>query len=149
MAAQRLASLAGWRAFLDAHQSGAYTQSARVEVARLLGVSAATPRSAPSDKQFATTKIGLAGGTLAGYAAALAALFVIERTDQILGFIRLRAAHAKEIWRAQVVQRREERRDIRHAQQAAERALRPAPATPPSRKPPPPKMVVEIGRAHV
>ena len=37
-------------------------------------------------------------------------------------------------WRAQVVQRREERRSIRQAQQAAERALRPSPS-----RPPPPK----------
>ena len=54
---------------------------------------------------LASTTIGLAGGTIAGYAAAVAALLVIERNDQILGFIRLRANHAKEIWRAQVVPR--------------------------------------------
>jgi hypothetical protein len=52
---------------------------------------------------LASTTIGLAGGTLAGYAAAVAALVAIERTDQFLGFIRLRATHAKEIWQAQVV----------------------------------------------
>ena len=52
---------------------------------------------------LASTKIGLAGGTLAGYAAALAALLVIERSDRIFGFIRVRAMHAREIWRAQVV----------------------------------------------
>ncbi len=46
---------------------------------------------------------GLAGATLAGYAAAVAALLVIERSDRIIGFGRLRATHAKEIWRAQVV----------------------------------------------
>ena len=41
--AKQLASLAGWRAFLDAHPSGAYAQSARAEVARRLGASATTP----------------------------------------------------------------------------------------------------------
>ena len=47
--AKRVASLEGWRAFLAAHPSGAYAQSARAEVARRLGVSAATSRAAPSD----------------------------------------------------------------------------------------------------
>jgi hypothetical protein len=69
--AKQLASLAGWRAFLAAHADGTYAQSARAEVARRLGASTATPRSAPSDNgrgyglserlasyaQFATTKI--------------------------------------------------------------------------------------------
>ncbi len=54
---------------------------------------------------LASTTIGLAGGTIAGYVAAVAALLVIERNDQIFGFIRLRANHAKEIWQAQVVPR--------------------------------------------
>ena len=49
MAAKRLASLQGWRAFLNAHQSGAYAESARAEVARRLGGSTAAPGSAPSD----------------------------------------------------------------------------------------------------
>ena len=48
--AKQLASLAGWRAFLDAHPSGAYAQSAREEVARRLGASAATLRADPADK---------------------------------------------------------------------------------------------------
>jgi hypothetical protein len=47
--AKQLASLAGWRAFLDAHPSGAYAQSARAEVARRLGASTATPGAAPSN----------------------------------------------------------------------------------------------------
>ena len=50
MAAKHLASLAGWRAFLAAHPSGAYAQSARAEVARRLGALAATPRADPADK---------------------------------------------------------------------------------------------------
>jgi hypothetical protein len=50
-----------------------------------------------------STKIGLAAGTLAGYAAAVAALVVIERDDQFLGFVRLSATQANEIWQAQVV----------------------------------------------
>ena len=50
MAAEHLASLAGWRAFLAAHPSGAYAQSARAEVARRLGASAATPGADPADK---------------------------------------------------------------------------------------------------
>ena len=54
---------------------------------------------------LASTKIGLAGGTLAGYAAAVAALLVIERSDRILGFIRMRATHVKEIWQVQIVAR--------------------------------------------
>jgi hypothetical protein len=49
MVAKRLASLEGWRAFLDAHPSGAYAQSARAEVARRLGASTATPGAAPTD----------------------------------------------------------------------------------------------------
>jgi hypothetical protein len=49
MVAERLASLAGWRAFLDAHPSGAYAQSARAEVARRLDASAATPGADPTD----------------------------------------------------------------------------------------------------
>jgi hypothetical protein len=52
---------------------------------------------------LASTQIGLAGGTITGYSAAVAALFVIERNDRILGLVRLGATHAREIWRAQVV----------------------------------------------
>ena len=48
--AKQLASVAGWRAFLDAHPSGAYAQSARAEVARRLGASAATPGADSADK---------------------------------------------------------------------------------------------------
>jgi hypothetical protein len=48
--AKQLASLAGWRAFLDAHPSGAYAQSARAEVARRLGAPAASPGADPADK---------------------------------------------------------------------------------------------------
>ena len=44
--AKQLSSLAGWRAFLDAHPSGAYAQSAKAEVARRLGASADTPAAA-------------------------------------------------------------------------------------------------------
>jgi hypothetical protein len=50
-----------------------------------------------------STGIGLAGSTLVGYAAAAAALVIIELHDRILGFIRVRAAPATEIWRAQIV----------------------------------------------
>jgi hypothetical protein len=46
--AKRLASLEGWRAFLDAHPSGAYAQSAGAEVARRLGATAATSGAGPS-----------------------------------------------------------------------------------------------------
>jgi hypothetical protein len=46
--AKKLSSLAGWRAFLDAHPSGAYAQSARAEVERRLGVSTATQDAAPT-----------------------------------------------------------------------------------------------------
>ena len=49
--AKQLASLAGWRAFLDAHPSGAYAQSARAELARRLGASATTPGADPADKR--------------------------------------------------------------------------------------------------
>jgi hypothetical protein len=49
MVAQRLASLEGWRAFLDVHPGGAYAQAARAEVARRLGASTATPGATPSD----------------------------------------------------------------------------------------------------
>jgi hypothetical protein len=59
-AAKHFASLAGWREFLEVHQSGAYAQSARAEVARLLGVSAATPRSAPSDNGLSERLASLA-----------------------------------------------------------------------------------------
>ncbi len=48
-------------------------------------------------------KFGLSGGTLAGYAAAVAALLLIERSGRIFSFIRSSAPHANEIWRAQVV----------------------------------------------
>ena len=44
--AKQLASLAGWRAFLDAHPSGAYAQSARAELARRLGAPAASQGAA-------------------------------------------------------------------------------------------------------
>jgi len=47
--AKQLASLAGWRAFLDAHPSGAYAQSARAEVARRLGAPAASQGAASTD----------------------------------------------------------------------------------------------------
>ena len=49
MLAERRASLEGWRAFLDAHQSGVYAQSARAEIARRLGAPAAAPGAAPTD----------------------------------------------------------------------------------------------------
>jgi hypothetical protein len=52
---------------------------------------------------LASTKIGVAGGTIAGYVAAVAALLIIERYDRIAGFIRLTAARALERWRAQIV----------------------------------------------
>jgi hypothetical protein len=47
--AKQLASLAGWRAFLDAHPSGAYAQSARAELARRLGAPAASQGAARAD----------------------------------------------------------------------------------------------------
>jgi hypothetical protein len=47
--AKQLASLAGWRAFLDAHPSGAYPQSVRAEVARRLGAPAASQGAAPTN----------------------------------------------------------------------------------------------------
>jgi hypothetical protein len=46
-------------------------------------------------------------------------------------------------WRAQVVQRRKQRRGIRHAQRAVEWALRPAPITLSSPKQPRPKTIVD------
>jgi hypothetical protein len=49
MLAERRASLEGWRAFLAAHQSDFYAQSARAEIARRLGASAAAPGAAPTD----------------------------------------------------------------------------------------------------
>jgi hypothetical protein len=52
-----------------------------------------------------STSVGLTGGIIAGYTAALAALVIIERQDRILGLVRVRAAHATEIWRAQIVPR--------------------------------------------
>jgi hypothetical protein len=53
----------------------------------------------------ASTKIGVAGGSISGYAAAVAALLVIERSDRIVRFIRFRTNHAREIWQAQIVPR--------------------------------------------
>src|ERR1700722_17235587 len=47
--AKQLASLAGWRAFLDAHPSGAYAQSARAELARRLGGPAASQGAASNN----------------------------------------------------------------------------------------------------
>jgi hypothetical protein len=49
-----------------------------------------------------STKIGLTGGMIAGYAAAVASLILIERNDRILGFIRRRADHAREFWGSQI-----------------------------------------------
>ena len=51
MLAERRASLEGWRAFLDAHQSGVYAQSARAEIARRLGAPAASQGAAPADNE--------------------------------------------------------------------------------------------------
>jgi hypothetical protein len=53
--------------------------------------------------RLASTGIGLAGGTLFGYAAALAALLIIEENDQGLGFIRLNTDTARQIGRARVI----------------------------------------------
>ena len=52
---------------------------------------------------FATTKHRPGRRDARRLRGRVAALLVIERNDQILGFIRLRAAHAKEFWRAQIV----------------------------------------------
>jgi hypothetical protein len=76
--AKQLASLAGWRAFLDAHPSGAYAQSARAEVARRLGASAATPRAAPNNNgRVHGLSEGLA--SLGSYA-----LFATAKVEQFL-----------------------------------------------------------------
>ena len=40
---------------------------------------------------------GLLGGMIAGYAAAIAILIIVERNDHILGFIRENTVHAREI----------------------------------------------------
>ncbi|HEX4149767.1 MAG TPA: hypothetical protein VHY20_12300 [Pirellulales bacterium] len=53
--------------------------------------------------QVMSTKIGLAGAIIAGYAAAMTALLLIERSDRLRGLIRLAAANAAEIGRSQVV----------------------------------------------
>jgi hypothetical protein len=45
---------------------------------------------------LATARFGLAGGTIAGYAAALAVLCFIERLDPIERFVRLRVDRATE-----------------------------------------------------
>ena len=74
-------------------------------IARLLPAGNSSTLAFLAAFHLASTKIGLAGGTIAGYGAALAALLIIERNDRILDFIRSRATHAKEIWRAQIVPR--------------------------------------------
>jgi hypothetical protein len=56
--AKQLASLAGWRTFLSAHPSGAYAQSARAEVARLLGAPTTTADAAPGENSLADKPSG-------------------------------------------------------------------------------------------
>jgi hypothetical protein len=51
---------------------------------------------------LASTKIGLAGGMFAGYAAAVTSLILIERHDRILGFLRQSTDHVREIWGSQI-----------------------------------------------
>ena len=52
---------------------------------------------------FASTEIGLAGATIAGYAAAVAALLVIERNVQLPGSLRRSAGKIIRMWRSQIV----------------------------------------------
>ena len=40
---------------------------------------------------------------IAGYAAAVTVLMIVERNDRILGYIRVRADHARDIWGSQIV----------------------------------------------
>jgi hypothetical protein len=76
--AKQLASLAGWRAFLDAHPSGAYAQSARAELARRLG--------APAASQGATRADNGRGYGLSERLASLAsyAQFATAKVEQLL-----------------------------------------------------------------
>jgi hypothetical protein len=53
--------------------------------------------------RLASWGFGLAGGTLFGYVAALAALLVIDGNDRILGLIRLNTDKARRIGRTRVV----------------------------------------------
>jgi len=53
--------------------------------------------------RLASTDTGLAGGTIFGYVAALAALLIIEGNDRILGFIRLNTDKARQIGRIRVI----------------------------------------------
>ena len=61
LVAKRLGSLAGWRAFLATHGSGAYAQSARAEVERLLPTGKAPAPAAPGVSNGASTDASTAG----------------------------------------------------------------------------------------
>jgi hypothetical protein len=61
LVAKRLGSLAGWRAFLAAHASGAYAQSARAEVERLLPTGKAPAPAALEVSNGASTDASVAG----------------------------------------------------------------------------------------
>jgi hypothetical protein len=65
--AQRIGTLDGWRSFLAAHQNGAYAQSARAEVEKLLPPQTApapavaeVSNGAPADAKAGSERVGLA-----------------------------------------------------------------------------------------
>ena len=57
-------------------------------IARVLPVGNSSTLAFLAMFHLANTRIGLTGGMLAGYAAAVTVLMIVERTNRILGFIR-------------------------------------------------------------
>ena len=72
-------------------------------IARVLPLGNASTLAFLAAFHIMSAKIGLAGAIVAGYAAAVTMLFLIERNDRIRGFIRLAVADAAELGRSQLV----------------------------------------------
>ncbi len=72
-------------------------------IARVLPVGNSSTLAFLAMFHLANTRIGLTGGMIAGYAAAVTVLMIVERTNRILGFIRRRADHVRQIWGNQIV----------------------------------------------
>jgi hypothetical protein len=95
MVARRLGSLGGWRAFLAAHGRGVYTQSARVEVERLLSAekalapaAAELSNGAPPDARAASAAVAPALPFRVTEAAALTPDEVCKRDGDRLARLR-------------------------------------------------------------
>ena len=72
-------------------------------IARVLPVGNSSTLAFLAMFHLANTRIGLTGGMIAGYAAAVTVLMIVERNERILGYIRVRADHARDIWGSQIV----------------------------------------------